>query len=153
MPRNGARYDREKALVPTYVFADAQAIDQLYRIMLNPGTRHPRFTFLLHMGGAGLVTDDALSGLRHEEAKRDADYMEAKRQGVKPPQVPMDHEVKFSEGPFAGMEGEVVDQQGEFVVVDYNFAAGKLGASSIKISSWILLPDVAQDELPRGVAA
>lgn len=153
MPRNGATYDREKPLLPRYVFADAREIDELHRIMLNPGKRHPRFSFLMHMGGAALVTEQALAGLREAEAEQDAAYVKAKREGVKPPQVELESEVKFAEGPLAGITGEVVDQHGEFALVDYKGAAGKLGSIPIKISSWILLPDVAQDDLPREIAA
>lgn len=150
MPRTGAPFDKETALMPTYVFASVDHVNELLRLALAPGQAHPKFTVFRHRGGIPLIADDQLDALRGEEARKARVFEKWSRRGKKGPKLAAGSEVRLPDGPFAGMSGIVVDQQGQYTLI----ASSLFGrAFEIKVASLLLVENMAQDGLPHGIAA
>jgi transcription antitermination factor NusG len=148
MPRTRAAFDKQFALMPSYVFAHVQHIEDLMRIAMAPHKDHPRFTMFKHQNGFPLIADEELEALRTIEGKKQSIFEKLKRQGVKGPVFGIGAAVRVPEGPFAGLTGEVSDQSGQFTLV--NIAGFH---RPVKISSILLLPDVAINESSSDIAA
>jgi transcription antitermination factor NusG len=150
MPRTGAAYDKETALLPSYVFAPVEHLDELLRLEHCHRRAHPRFTVFRHRGGVPLIADDQLDALRSEEARKARVFDKWKRKGSKGPKLERGTPVKLPDGPFQGFTGIVEDTQGQFTLV----AASIFGKPvEIKVASCLLVGNVAHDGLPHGIAA
>ena len=55
-------------IMPGFVFADADYLDDLVRVALSPATCHPAFSIFQCAGRAPLVGDASIAGLRSAEA-------------------------------------------------------------------------------------
>jgi transcription antitermination factor NusG len=150
MPRTKAPFDKESALMPSYVFAPVDHVDELLRLAHAQQRAHPKFAVFRHRGGIPLIADDQLDALRSEEARKARVFDKWKRKGVKGPVLPKGTEVRFPDGPFQGMSGIVESAEGQFTLV----ATTIFGKSvEIKVASCLLLENVAQHGLPHGIAA
>jgi hypothetical protein len=141
MPRTKARAERDLALLPTYVFADARKIEALARLANVPNRDHPRFAMFKHQGGYPLVSDSALEALRGEETRKRGIFEKLKNKGRKGPTFGLGSLVKANSGGFEGLSGVVEGARGQYTLVSY---AGF--HKPIAIASLLLLPDVATDE-------
>lgn len=150
MPRTGAPFDKERAMMPTYVFAPVEHVDELLRLEHAQRRAHPKFTVFRHRGGIPLIADDQLDALRDEEARKGRVFEKWKRKGMKPPKLIKGTEVRLPDGPFAGYTGIVERTQGQFTIVGATIL-GK--AVEIQVASLLLAGNVAQDGLPHGIAA
>lgn len=140
MPRTRTEYDKEFAVMPSYVFVNVQHLREIQHLAMLPPRSIPRFVLFQYQGGVPLIADSQLSALREEEDRLQAVYNRACRKGKPAPKFDNDAIVRVSEGDaFAGMEGEVVGQQGQYTLV--NFAG--FGAP-IKIASILLAEDEAE---------
>jgi hypothetical protein len=149
MPRTGAPFDKEMALLPSYVFAPACFVNELLRLAFNPGRAHPKFTVFRHRGGIPLIADDQLDALRNEENRKGRVFEKWRRRGQKGQPLAPGTEVKL-QGAWAGYTGIVEGQQGQFTLI----AATIFGKPvEIKVASLLLAENVARDGLPRGIAA
>ena len=133
MPRTRTAYDKEFALMPSYVFVNIHHLAEIQHMALVPPRNIPRFTLFQYQGGVPLIADNQLDALRYEEGRLQAVYDRALRKGKKGPRFNPGETIRIEEGPFAGMDGIVTDQTGQFTLV--NFAGF---ASPIKISSLLL---------------
>jgi transcription antitermination factor NusG len=145
MPRTRAQYDKEFALMPSYVFGHVEHLNELARLAMVPHRDHPRFSMFKYGGGFPLIADDQLDALRKEEARVASVFERFRRRGKKGPKLEPGSEVKLTEGPFAGMSGIVEGQEGQFTLVDMS-VFGKV--VTIKIASLLLDENVARDDLP-----
>lgn len=138
MPRTRIRYDKEFALMPSYAFANVHHVAEIRHLADLPTRNMPRFTVFQHKGGIPLIADDQLNPLRAEQSRLQAIYDKLVRKGKRGPKFDKGHLVRLSEGPFAGMEGVVEDQQGQITLVSFDGFH-----SPIKISSLLLLESMS----------
>lgn len=154
-PRSKDRYDKESALMPSYVFADASRLADLLALSKKPAQCYrrwdkdsgefvvhgiPYFSVFRYDDRFPVIADGSLEPLRRIE-----------RRTAPKPTAPVfsrgDH-VKLVEGGFAGMSGVVETSKGDYSLVCFpNFNI------PIKIASLLLLPDVVCSEKPVGNAA
>ena len=133
MPRTKATYDKEFALMPSYVFVNVHHLAEIQHLAMLPPRNMPRFTLFQYQGGVPLIADDQLDALRSEEGRLQGIYERLCRKGKKGPKFNPGQVVRIDEGGFAGMEGIVEDQQGQFTLVNFD------GFNSpIKIASLLL---------------
>jgi transcription antitermination factor NusG len=135
MPKTRARFDKEFALMPSYIFAHVEHMDQLLRMAMVPTAGVPRFSMFQHNGGIPLVADYQLDALRQFEGDRERVFTKARRRGVKGPVLGIGSEVKLPDGPFAGFTGIVEGQQGQFTLVSTTIFGKEV---EIKVASLLL---------------
>lgn len=150
-PRSNDRYDREVAVMPSYVFANSQHLVDLLQIASKPQQTYqrwdtelrrmvthgiPQFSVFHHNGGIPLIADDSLDALRVVE----------RRTAPKPtaPTFEPGQPVKLTEGGFAGMSGIVERTTGDFAMVSF-----KDYPIAIKISRLLLHPDMVDSASPE----
>jgi transcription antitermination factor NusG len=150
MPRTGAQFDKESALMPSYAFARVEHVDELLHLEHALHRAHPKFVVFRHRGGIPLIADDQLDALRSEEARKHRVFEKWRRRGSKPPKIAAGTEVRLPDGPFAGYSGIVERTQGQFTIVGATIF-GK--AVEIQVASLLLAENVARDGLPHGIAA
>lgn len=137
MPRTRTAYDKEFPLMPSYVFVNIHHLAEVQHMAMLPPRNIPRFVLFQYQGGVPLIGDDQLDALRSEEGRLQAIYERACQKGKKAPRFEPEATVRVKEGDaFAGMDGVVAGQQGQFTLV--NFAGF---SSPIKISSFLLAGD------------
>ena len=139
-PRTRAEYDKTFALMPSYVFANMHHLAELQGMADLPSADTPRFTLFRYAGGVPLIADDQLGALRAEEGRLQAVYARHVAKGKRGPRFTGGEIVRLQEGGFAGLEGTVIEQQGQFTLVSL---AGF--HQPIKIASLLLL-DEARDQ-------
>lgn len=137
MPRTKAKYEKEFALLPSYVFARVEHVDEILRIAMLPNKDIGRFSVFHHKGGIPLIADNQLRDLRAEESRVIGIFERLKRKGMKGPSFSKGQAIKMTEGPFAGLSGIVEDQKGQTTLVSF---AGY--HAPIKISSLLLREDM-----------
>jgi transcription antitermination factor NusG len=151
MPRTRAEFDKEAALLPSYIFARVAHVTELASLSAVPNREHPPFSMFRYQGGIPLISDDQLDTLRAEEDRVMRVFEKSKRRGKKGAKLGKGSEVRMIDGPFAGMSGIVEDHQGQFTLVDMAIFGKTM---SIKISSLLLAENMARDDLPSlGLAA
>lgn len=141
MPRTRSRYDKEAALMPSYVFGRVEHLSELLRLAMIPHREHPKFSVFRYQGGVPLIADEQLDALRNEEERTARVFDKWKRRGTKGPILALGTEVKVPEGPFAGFPGIVQDVQGQYTLVDFSIF-GK--PTTIKVASILLAPENQQ---------
>lgn len=120
------------ALLPTFLFADYEALPLLLRASIDPGMPYPSFSIFKHDDSFPRVPDAALEGLRRHEdkAQRAADKEAPVQCFVK------GQRVRTSGTAFDGMDGTVVkvsSGKGRIVFVDFpGFAM------PVEIGAWLL---------------
>lgn len=139
MPRTRTEYDKEFALMPSYVFVNVHHLRDIQHLAMLPPRSIPRFVLFQYQGGVPLIADSQLDALRGEESRLQAVYERACRKGKRGPKFDAGHIVRIEEGGFMGMEGVVEGQQGQFTLVNFEgFNA------PIKIASILLAEDEAE---------
>lgn len=141
MPRTRRQYDKEFALMPSYAFVAVHDLPAVQRIALLPQGDMAAFSIFHHKGGVPLIADDQLDALRAEEGRLQGIYERACRKGKKLPTFAPGHIVRMDSGGFAGLEGIVEGQEGQFTLVNFDGFH-----SPIKISSLLLVEDVSGAE-------
>lgn len=133
--RRGARValEHEAPMLATFVFAAAAYLPDLLRILRLPSSRHPGFSIFRHDGGIPLIANREVESLRLAEQKVALRARKAERRVV-----PAGHEVKLSEGGFAGMLGVVEGGDGRFATVNFG------GGFRVKIATFLLGTDDVQ---------
>lgn len=142
MPRTRKEYDKRFALMPSYVFARIDALDDLLKFALLPERNCPRFTVFRAQGAIPLIADSELNGLRYQEDTRRARFEKAQASKQKAPKFDEGLEVHLTESGFEGLKGTVIESKGRFTLVDIPGFA-----QPIKISSLLLQKDVLAGEV------
>lgn len=150
MPRTGAPFDKESALLPSYVFAPVEHVDELLHLEHAQRRAHPRFTVFRYRNGIPLVADDQLDALRTEENRKGRVFEKWRRRGMKGPVLAKGTEVRLPDGPFQGFTGIVEDVQGQYTLVCASIFGKPV---EIKVASCLLAENVARGGLPHGIAA
>jgi transcription antitermination factor NusG len=139
-PRTRAPFDKEFALMPSYLFAAMDDLPSLQQLADLPTSDTPRFTLFRYAGGVPLIDDNQLDALRAEESRLQRVYEKHSAKGKTGPKFEGGEVVRLQEGGFAGLEGTVIEQQGQYTLVSL---AGF--HQPIKIASLLLL-DEARDQ-------
>jgi transcription antitermination factor NusG len=138
-PRTRSHFDKQFALMPSYVFANVHHLAELQGMADLPTADTPRFTLFRYAGGVPLIDDSQLAALRAEEDRLQRVYERQVAKGKRGPKFTGGEIVRMKEGGFAGLEGTVVEQQGQFTLVSIDgFHA------PIKIASLLLLDEQAE---------
>lgn len=141
MPRTRVPFDKEIALMPSYVFGSTAHLDEFQVMAMMPGKDTPRFSMFRYQGGIPLIGEAQLAALRAEEARCHSVFEKLRRRGIKGPTFSRGDAVRLTEGGFAGMSGVVEDTRGRFTLVSF---AGY--HAPIQIASLLLQPDVLAAE-------
>lgn len=161
-------------ILPGFVFAREEHIDDLVRIALSPATIHPAFSVFQFAGRAPLIGDAAIAGLLHAEAeamaaaqaKRDAISREEERRS-RANQMRTERERRkalrsqrkdFALGErvgvidmpaFSGIVGEVVKSAGTTATIDFGGLFGE-----VQVEAWRVIPSaLLVDAAINGIAA
>lgn len=120
-------------IMPTFVFARADQLPDLARIASQPFSSHPDFSIFRHLGRVPLISDTEVAEARRvEERGRRAALVGTRKSFV------VGQPVRVSDGPGAGLSGEVIaNGDGKFVLVAF-------GAVRLKIGAWLLGTDEVQ---------
>lgn len=109
VPRANIKRTVDHALLPSYIFAQAEHLPELAQIMNAPKREHRDFRLFKHNGGIPLIADSTLAPLRLLERKS-----KAIAQG---PSITAGQSVRLTDGGFAGMTGEVESTGAKFAMV------------------------------------
>lgn len=119
MPRTRTTYDKEFALMPSYLFVNIHHLAEIQHMAMLPPRNIPRFVLFQCQGGVPLIGDDQLDALRAEEKRLQGIYERQCRKGKKGPKFNAGTLVRIEEGGFAGLDGVVTEQQGQFTLVNF----------------------------------
>lgn len=126
--RAGSSRSREEidvAVLPSYVFCDADRVNDLIDEAADPTSNHPGFSLFRHNGRIAVVSDRSLDGLRIEQNKK-ADGKHV--------QLPVGDRVRTTQSGFEGLTGRVVGGAGKWTFVEFEGFA-----LPIKISTFLLV--------------
>lgn len=131
--RTRERIAYDAPIMPTFVFVRARHLAELARISALPFSAHPDFSIFRHLGRVPLISDTEVAEARRvEERSRRAALVGTRKSFV------VGQPVRVSEGPGAGLSGEVVaNGDGKFVLVAF-------GSVRLKIGAWLLGTDEVQ---------
>lgn len=140
-PRTRTEFDKELAILPSYAFANMHHLPEIARLAMIPTADTVRFTlFRTKSGELPMIDDCQLDALRAFEAKLQKQYEDAIRKGVRAPKFDAGHKVTLTGGGFEGLEATVIEQQGQFALVEI---AGF--REPIKIASLLLIGEEPKD--------
>lgn len=138
VPRSKVRREIDAPIMPTFVFARADEVDTLIGILALPINPHPAFSIFRHGGRIPLVADSEIAGARAVEERAKRTKLKAERHIFA-----VGSSVKLTEGAFAGMAGEVIEQDdGKFALVCFG------GRHAVKIATFLLRTDEVQGRQP-----
>lgn len=124
----------EEPVIPTFVFARAQFLGDLQRVLALPLSPHPAFSIFQHAGRAPVVSDGELRKLRAiEETNKRARRKEQRHD------IAVGLEVAPTEGAFAGLKGVVESVRGKIADVCFN------DRWRVKVETWLLLDHHVDD--------
>lgn len=126
-----AKGDIQCAIAPTFVFARSRHIGHLMEIRALPMSPHPPFSvFTDRQLGIPVIRDVEIAGFRAAEAAANANFRKTRHRKVSPGES-----VKPTDGPFAGLTGQVKRVAGQYAVVLFD-------GFEVKIATWLLPDDV-----------
>lgn len=160
-------------IMPGFVFAHADHLDDLARLSLSPATLHPAFSIFQCAGRAPLVGDAAIAGLRaaeadaaavaqayrdsqsrDEERRARADQMRTERarrkalRGQRKNFASGDSVAVIDMPAMAGMRGTVVRSNGATATIAFG------GSLTMNVEAWRVIPSALLDGEPyTGIAA
>lgn len=130
--------DARCPMLPTYVFADAGRLEDLFALSANPGRKHAGFSVFHNYRGVPLVADRDLGGLREEEdrvERRWKDAVRRRRSRNKGEAFEVGETVRVPADAypsFAGMDGMVEESDARHTYISLG------GFLRLKISTFIL---------------
>jgi transcription antitermination factor NusG len=131
--KGGKDVETQISIIPTFLFARAVHIADLAEISEAPVSQHPDFSFFRHAGRIPLIADSEIGGLRKAEEQSRVKSRRSKRRALV-----MGQRVKFTQGAFAGMGGEVVklNRNGKAALVAFG------GGLNVEIEAWQMPDDL-----------
>lgn len=132
IPRKPGRVEKPAPLLPTFVFARARHLPELYRITRLDVSPHPAFAIFHFNSVVARVSNNEIERLKVLELG-----MAPKRRR---PTVPIGHEVRPNEGAYAGLTGVVQESDGKHTLVAFG------GWMNVKIETSILVVGDVHDE-------
>jgi hypothetical protein len=116
-PRSRSYYDKTFPLTSSYVFAADSELLDLEMLSSRPLKGMPIFSVFYHAGIVPKIKDCQLNSLRAEEQRlKDAYRLEVEK-GLRRKKFDRKAAVKFTDGAFGGLVGEVVEHTGTFALV------------------------------------
>lgn len=128
----------EVALMPTFVFARADRLDDLQIVIRLPVSPYPAFSIFHHLGKVVRVWNSEVERLRTEELRGKA----RRSTGAGAPLFAAGQQVRVESNHFRGLTGEVVQSDGAWTVVTFG------GPFDFKIASMHLRTDQVQERQP-----
>ena len=131
--RTRERVEYAAPIMPTFVFARASQRYELASIAAQPFSEHPSFSIFRHLGAIPTIGDTEIAEARRIEERGKRAARMGQRQAFT-----IGQPVKVTEGPGAGLSGEVVKGgDGKFVLVAF-------AGINMKIGAWLLGTDEVQ---------
>lgn len=147
--RSRDRVDQDIAIMPTYIFARADRLDDLFEIAANPTKDHADFSVFHYRDRIPLISETQLNHLRTFEDKLESRRQRLLRQmerRIAEP-IPVGDIVKMQEGPFRGLSGIVEESDGRYTLLCFDRVF-------LKIDTFILRKNQLDTAQPlSGVAA
>lgn len=124
------RVEYAAPIMPTFVFARADRWQDLAQLAAQPFSDHPGFSMFRYLGAIPTIGDAEIAEARRIEDRGKRAAKMGQRQAFT-----IGQSVKVTEGPGAGLSGEVVkDGDGKFVLVAF-------AGINMKIGAWLLGTD------------
>lgn len=127
LPRRRDRVETPAAMLPTFVFAQADRLPELARLARSPLNPHPAYSVFRFDGRVPILTDRQIEALRLAEARA----VPKRRR----PTLTIGTTVKPGEGAYAGLEGVVQESDGKYTLVAFG------GWMNVQIETLLLLGD------------
>lgn len=130
VPRSKRVVERQVAMMPTFVFARIDRVDELIRVLALPSNPHPRFGIFRHQGKLAVVAEGEIAGLKAAEDRETRALLRTKKRII-------DVGTKYApkRGGFAGMHGVVECGDGKFALVSFG------GRFVVKIATFLMSDD------------
>lgn len=137
VPRAKAKIERTVAIMPTFIFAREEHLDDLLSLSKSSISPYPDFSIFHHRSRTKIptISDDTLQALREaEEAaeRRTAARRAAEARGKRAEPFEAGETVKIPDGSFAGLEGIIEGSDGKDTLVCFG------GRMTVKISTYLL---------------
>jgi hypothetical protein len=116
-PRSRSYYDKTFPLTSSYVFAAASELLDLEMLSSRPLKGMPIFSVFYHAGEVPKIKDRQLDSLRAEEQRLKNAYRFEVEKSLRKKKFDNKAAVKFTDGAFGGLLGEVVKHTGAFALV------------------------------------
>ncbi len=154
VPRKKAFVFTSYPVLPTFVFARADHVLDLYRLQSLPVSPHPNFSLFRNGLGVPLISDTDVNGLRRVaadmQAVLDGEVSKEQREAMRQHRRDFDvgSLVHTDAGGFAGMTGVVQHGDGKWAWVLFG------GQMKVKVDAFLLRTGAVQSQHPVvGVAA
>lgn len=143
VPRANVKRKVDQALMPSYIFAAADDLDDITAIGETPVSPHRPFRVFYWHRKLPVIADAALAPLRllEQHAK-----LRERRDGARGKRPAFGQRVTLTDGPFAGLDADVEKPGGTFTTV--RIAGFNL---PLKIANYHLLPN-GEDSAKRAAA-
>lgn len=135
-PRSKERIEREAPIMPTFVFARADRLGDLMRILRLPVSAHPGFSIFRHAGRIPVIADRDIDSLRAAEDRSKRIVLKKQRHVFS-----VGERVHVPEGSFTGLTGVVQGGDGKFALICFG------GSLQVKIATFLLRTDPADREV------
>jgi transcription antitermination factor NusG len=136
-PRRPSARECREAILPSFVFARSRHAHALMILAEAPSKSCPDFTVFKANGSIPVIADSELAQLRFIEKAEAARWMR-QRMKQKAPAYESGDVVRIRSGSFAGLTGTVESDDGKFAEISF-------GPFKVKISTFLLRNDMAQD--------
>lgn len=128
------RVEYAAPIMPTFVFARADRRHELAHLAAQPFSNHPGFSVFRYLGAIPTIGEAEIAEARRIEERGNRATKMGQRQAFT-----IGQPVKVTEGPGAGLSGEVVKGgDGKFVLVAF-------AGINMKIGAWLLGTDEVHD--------
>lgn len=131
---------RSCPITPTFVFARAESLPDLYAVLAMPLSPHPSFSIFHYAGRVPLIADREIANLRQIEARAQLGKLKEQRYVY-----PKGAVVDVKHGAFTGLTGVVEGGDGKTAVVNFG---GLFGA--VKIATFLIRSDAVRSEPSPG---
>lgn len=126
----GVFVDCEAPILPTFVFARADALPELAACLSGLFSEHPPFSIFHYCGRIPVIADGEMASLRLAEEDARTAATRARRK-AKPPVFAEGSPVRVDDGSYAGMSGIVKSSDGKHTFISFGGWMDR-----VKIETW-----------------
>lgn len=135
-PRASKAIERTFPMMPSFVFARAERMFDLFRLSKEKRKAQPDFSLFHHRDRVPVITEASLEPVRQVEDRAENLRQRALRAKARPPEFDRGQVVSVPGGAFAGMSGRVERQKGSDVIICFDRLC-------IEVDAWQVVPNGA----------